>query len=141
MKERLESIKNKDYVPNDILSAILDNWKSDNIDIEMLIDDFVTFFIAGQETTAKALAFCFYEMGRNRDIFNNARQEVDRILGDKSEVTYQDASDLKYCSAIFKESLRMYPPVANLLRVTTKEMNINGLKIYPDTIMTVKIYI
>ena len=106
----------------------------------MLIDDFVTFFIAGQETTAKALSFCFYEMGKNRDILNKARQEVDRVLGNKPEITYQDAVELKYCTAIFKESLRMYPPLANILRITTKEMNINGLKIYPNTVMTVVNY-
>ena len=34
-------------------------------DLEDMIDDFITFFIAGQETTANALAFCFYELARN----------------------------------------------------------------------------
>jgi cytochrome P450 len=33
--------------------------------MEPLIDDFITFFNAGQETTANALAFCFLELGKN----------------------------------------------------------------------------
>jgi cholesterol 24(S)-hydroxylase len=37
--------------------------------MEALIDDFVTFFIAGQETTANTLAFSFLEMGRNPEVF------------------------------------------------------------------------
>ena len=39
------------------------------MDKEVLIDDFITFFIAGQETTANTLAFCFYELSRNPQIF------------------------------------------------------------------------
>lgn len=30
-----------------------------------MIDDFVQFFIAGQETTANTLGFCFLELGRH----------------------------------------------------------------------------
>jgi cholesterol 24(S)-hydroxylase len=94
--------------------------------MEIMIDDFVTFFIAGQETTANALGFCFYELGRNEDIMRKAREEIDRVIGEKNEITYQDAIDLKYCSAIFKETLRLYPPAPILGRETQDEMNING---------------
>ena len=41
--------------------------KSD-LDYEILIDDFVTFFIAGQETTANALSFCIFELGQNEAV-------------------------------------------------------------------------
>lgn len=34
-----------------------------------LIDQFLTFFIAGQETTANSLAFAILELGRNPDTF------------------------------------------------------------------------
>lgn len=33
--------------------------------MEDMIDDFITFFVAGQETTANTLAFCFLELARN----------------------------------------------------------------------------
>ena len=94
--------------------------------MEIMIDDFLTFFIAGQETTSTALAFCFYELGRNEDIVRKAREEIDRVIGEKNEITYQDAIDLKYCSAIFKETLRLYPPAPTLSRETQDEMNIDG---------------
>jgi cytochrome P450 len=29
-----------------------------------MTDDFITFFLAGQETTANTLAFCFLELGK-----------------------------------------------------------------------------
>ena len=100
-------------------------------------DDFFTFFIAGQETTANTLAFCFLEMGKNKNIFLKAREEIDRILGERTEITYQDTVDLKYCSSIFKEALRLYPAVPILDRHVTDEITINGYKIPSDTIYAV----
>jgi cytochrome P450 len=35
---------------------------------EDLLDDFTTFFFAGQETTANALSFMFSEVGRKPDV-------------------------------------------------------------------------
>jgi cholesterol 24(S)-hydroxylase len=36
--------------------------------MEVMLDDFLLFFIAGQETTANTLAFCLLELGRNPDV-------------------------------------------------------------------------
>lgn len=33
-----------------------------------MIDDFLTFFVAGQETTANTLAFSFLEIGKNPEV-------------------------------------------------------------------------
>ena len=33
-----------------------------------MVDDFATFFIAGQETTANTLAFCFLQLGKDEEI-------------------------------------------------------------------------
>ncbi len=98
-----------------------------------MIDDFLTFFIAGQETTSTALAFCFYELSRNQDVFCKAREEVDRVVGEKNEISYQDAIDLKYCSAIFKEILRLYPPAPIITREIQDEMDIDGFKVPNET--------
>lgn len=35
------------------------------MDLEELVDDFLTIFGAGQETTANSLAFTILELGRN----------------------------------------------------------------------------
>lgn len=107
--------------------------EQDDLDIEALTDDFVTFFLAGQETTANALAFCFLEMNRNPEILMKAREEIDRVLGERDEVTYQDVNELKYCTAVFKETLRLYPPAANVIRRVPEDMHINEFKIPKDT--------
>lgn len=99
------------------------------MDVEKMIDDFVTFFVAGQETTANALAFCFMELGKNPEIIKKARHEIDRVLGERTEVTFKDFSDLKYCAAIFKEALRLYPPLPQVFRFTPEEITIRGFRV------------
>lgn len=94
-----------------------------------MIDDFMTFFVAGQETTANTLAFCFLELAKSPELVKKARLEIDRVLGERTEVTIQDINELKYCSAIFKEALRLYPPAANLIRSVPEKIEINGVEI------------
>jgi cytochrome P450 len=50
-------------------------------------------------------------------------------LGERTEVTYQDFNDLKYCSAIFKEALRLYPPAPTLSRKNTEKITIQGYEV------------
>jgi cytochrome P450 len=38
--------------------------------MEIMIDDFVGFFLAGHETTSSALSSCFLELGRRPDILD-----------------------------------------------------------------------
>lgn len=74
--ERINQIKNNEIdSKNDILTAVLEKssnltllmfrlkndyrfyftTEDDKIDLEIMIDDYITFFIAGQETTANTL--------------------------------------------------------------------------------------
>ena len=49
---RFKAITNEEEVPNDILTQIIKIASSDkSIDIEDLVDDFVTFYVAGEIST------------------------------------------------------------------------------------------
>ena len=41
-----------------------------NIEIEELIDDFVTFYVAGQETTGNLLSFCIVLLQQHPDVLH-----------------------------------------------------------------------
>jgi cytochrome P450 len=62
-------------------------------------------------------------------------------LGNRSFITYPEAMDLKYCSCIFKETLRLYPPTPLLLRVNTEEMNVNSYHIPRNSVVSVSSYV
>ena len=62
-------------------------------------------------------------------------------MGNRAFITYQDAIDLKYCSSIFKEALRIYPPSPLHLRVNTEEMNVSGYRIPINSMVSVSPYV
>ena len=58
--QRFKAITNKEEVPNDILTQIVRVASSDScrgVDLEDLVDDFVTFYVAGESTCTCTLNF------------------------------------------------------------------------------------
>ena len=67
----------------------------------------------------------------------SARKEINEVLGERTEITYQDVNKLKYCSNIFKEALRMYSPVVIISRLIPEDMAINGIEVPKGTTINV----
>jgi cholesterol 24-hydroxylase len=105
-----------------------------------MIDDFITFFVAGQETTAGTLAFVFLELGRHPKVLEKLRQEIDDVIGVKPYLTMDDLSELKYTSCVFKEALRLYPPVPAVTRRTQKNIIKNDIFIPANTVINLSTY-
>jgi cytochrome P450 len=61
-------------------------------------------------------------------------------LGKRAELSYQDLIELKYCSAVFKEALRLWPPVSFLSRVCKQKWEIDGYEIPKGTILYMSSY-
>ncbi|XP_028295068.1 cholesterol 24-hydroxylase-like isoform X1 [Gouania willdenowi] len=131
--ERRKAMLNGEDVPKDILTQIMkaagkEETTSTEYE-EIMLDNFVTFFIAGQETTANQLAFCIMELGRHPDILQKVKKEVDDVIGMKKDVSYEDLGKLQYLSQVLKETLRMYPTAPGTSRDVGQDMVINGISI------------
>jgi cytochrome P450 len=61
------------------------------------------------------------------------REEVDRVLGERSEITYADIGELKYCASVFKETLRLWPPAPLFDRITSEPMRIGNYDVPKNT--------
>ncbi|XP_078350240.1 cholesterol 24-hydroxylase-like [Oculina patagonica] len=130
--ERQEAVLRGEDTPPDILAHILSvAEKEPSITVEDLVDDFATFFVAGQETTSNQLSFTLYEILRHPDVENRIIQEVETVLGSRQFVEYKDIGNLQFLGQTLKEGLRLHPPVTGTSRVTTKEENIGGY-IFPQ---------
>uniref|UniRef100_A0A8C1PFM5 Cholesterol 24-hydroxylase-like n=1 Tax=Cyprinus carpio TaxID=7962 RepID=A0A8C1PFM5_CYPCA len=133
IQKRKTAIENGEDVPKDILTQILKTAEEENVnntkDHEQMLDNFVTFFIAGQETTANQLSFAIMELGRHPEIYKRAKAEVDEILGTKRDISYEDLGKFTYLSQVLKETLRLYPTAPGTNRWLHEDMVINGLKI------------
>ncbi len=79
------------------------------------MDDFVTFFVAGQETTANTVSFLMREC-QSKEIKEKLTQEIDNVIGEKMFIEFEDLMSLEYTTMAMKEALRLYPPVALTFR-------------------------
>lgn len=118
---------------------------SETIDIEDMVDDFVTYFVAGQETTANTLAFVFLELGRNRRVLDKIREELDRVIGSRTNITNDDLANLHYTNCVYKETLRLWPPIPEIGREIKEDedagLEINGFKVPAGSWLQVSSYI
>ena len=84
------------------------------------------------ETSSIGLTFSLYQLGLNPEVQRKAQAEVDRVLGDRMP-TIEDVKELTYISALFKETLRLYPPVPLLSRRIEDGDEIDGYRIPPKS--------
>lgn len=66
-------------------------------------------------------------MARNEDVHTRVRKEIDEVLAQhKGEITFEALNEMKFLELCIDETLRMYPPVFNLIRECTKEWKMPG---------------
>ena len=69
--------------------------------------------------------------------FIRLKEEVDRVIGSKSQITYDDLVELEYTSCVFKETLRKWPIAPVMSRITYNDIEISGIKIPKKTMIVV----
>ncbi|KAI1382907.1 cytochrome P450 [Hypoxylon trugodes] len=98
----------------DLLNAMLnepDPITGENLSDQIVIDNMITFLIAGHETTSGLLSFLFAFLMSNPEKYRKLREEIDNVLRGGS-LTPDHLSKLPYTKACLKESLRLYPVAA-----------------------------
>lgn len=80
---------------------------------EEMIDQVAIFFLAGHETSASALAWSLYLLALYPQVQERVAAEA-ATLGDQPE--FSALSRLKYTRDVFREVLRLYPPVPMMVR-------------------------
>lgn len=88
----------------------------------------LTFLLAGHETTALLLAWCWDMLAHHPSAQSILQVEVDSVLGDRFP-TSDDIQKLTYTRAIVKETLRMRPPAWAMGREAVQDCEIGGQRI------------
>lgn len=93
---------------------------------EAMLGQAIQFFGAGFETVAATLSFTLYELCVNPDIQEKLRKEILESIQKNNGVTYEALHELKYLDMCISETLRKYPPVPFLDRVSKEDYKIEG---------------
>ncbi len=118
---------------NDIASAVIaardpDN-PEDRFTREELIDQLGVFFLAGHETTASALTWAFYVLAERPEVAERQRAEVAAACGPAGEVGFEAAKRLVFTRNVFKEALRLYPPITFIPRVAAHATRVGRIRL------------
>ncbi|KAK7421191.1 hypothetical protein QQX98_002321 [Neonectria punicea] len=108
-KEVLEARKAGNSDRKDLLEAMLsgvDSKTGKKMTDESIMDNLITFLIAGHETTSGLLSFAFYQLLKHPHTYQKAKQEVDEVVG-KGVIEVGHLSKLPYINGVLRETLRI----------------------------------
>lgn len=86
----------------DLLFAMLsgvDSRTGRSMTDDSIIDNLITFLVAGHETTASTLQFVMYNLLKHPEAYRKAQQEVDDVVG-TGAISVEHIPKLKYLSAV-----------------------------------------
>jgi cytochrome P450 len=92
----------------------------------------MTFLFAGHETSATALTWALYELGRKPAVAQRLTTEVDEVV-DGPYAALAELPELEYTEQVLRETLRRYPPAAAIFRETDEAVRIGGYRLPEDT--------
>jgi cytochrome P450 len=125
-----------------LLDMMIDAETHNNtFDNRILRDNCVVFFVAGHETTASALGFGLYCLGKNPQVQKKLVQEIERVIGVDEEPTYDKVDEIEYLDCVIKEYMRLYPSVPSVPpRIAAKDTELCGFNIPKGTWVTMSTY-
>jgi cytochrome P450 len=85
-------------------------------------DNLLAILVNGHETVATSVACSIYLLTRNGEKCIHARTEIDQVIErSHGQLTEIGVSELYYLESVIQESLRLYPPMAGLQRISLEQ--------------------
>jgi cytochrome P450 len=97
-------------------------------DRKELIDQLGVMFLAGHETTASVLTWAFFILASQPETVARMRAEVDEVAG-TGEIEFEHIRRLTFIRNVFRETLRLYPPITFIPRVAAEATAIGKYKV------------
>jgi cytochrome P450 len=136
IQPRYDAISNNEEDSHrDILSFLLkviDEDTNQPFSFKEILDQVSMLFLAGHETTASSMTWTLYLLGLYPEMQEQAYKEMLRHCA-TDEFTVENTKKLDFLTKIFKESLRLYPPVSFFPRTTVEETKMRDKKLPKGT--------
>ena len=115
--------------PDDLATKIMvtvDPTTKERFATEEMVDQVAIFFLAGHETSASALAWALYLLATHPQVQDRVAAEA-ATLGDTPD--FGQLARLKFTRDVFREVLRLYPPVPMMVRQNLQTEDMRGRKV------------
>lgn len=134
IKARAAAIAKGQDDHQDMLSIMIKNLGPKLSEPEM-IDEFLTFFFAGQDTISNTMTFLLMLLGKHPEEMSKVVGEIDGLLQSSRQITHEDIKSMTLSTAAWKEALRLYPTAYGTARETTKKEILGGHDIPKDSLL------
>ncbi|KAI5122235.1 hypothetical protein M0805_007102 [Coniferiporia weirii] len=128
MQEMIDERRNAENKPDryDLFSSLLDaNQEAEDVKTRLsdteLIGNIFIFLLAGHETTAHTLCFTLGLLALYPAQQEILYQNIMSVLPDGRAPAYEDMDSLSYVTAVFLETLRLFPPVARIPKKSSED--------------------
>nr|XP_043607497.1 flavonoid 3'-monooxygenase-like [Erigeron canadensis] len=112
--------------------------KLSDIEIKALL---LNLFTAGTDPPASTVEWAMAELIRQPKILKEAREELDKVVGQDRLVTELDLNRLTFLQAIVKETLRLHPTTPlSLPRLALESCEVNGYHIPKGSTLLVNVW-
>ena len=119
--QRMAAIRRGD-APEDLATKIMttaDPVTGETFSAAEMVDQVAIFFLAGHETSASALAWGLYLLALDPATQQKVAQEAKDAFAGKAP-SFANLSKLGFTRDVFREVLRLYPPVPMMIRSATR---------------------
>lgn len=124
---------------NDILQSIIaakSPGTGEHFTLKAVMDQVATIFLAGHETSASTMTWALYLLSECAHIQERARAEVMAVAGD-AQLTPAMLKEMGVVRNVFKETLRLYPPLAFFPREVPCPMRMRDKDLVPGAMLVV----
>jgi len=97
-----------------------------------VMEQISTIFLAGHETAASAITWALYLLARDP-----ALQDAIRAEAGNAPLTYESLKGLTVTRNVFRETLRLYPPLSFLVRSVTCPVDMRDKHLEPGAMLVV----
>ena len=105
---------------------------------EEIVDEFITFFLAGMDTTGHLITHASYYYLANPQTHQKLLQEVSNVFESPSEVTIDSLNQMDNMTAFMKEALRLASPAMMIfMRLALKDHTLANIKIKKGTLVDI----
>jgi cytochrome P450 len=135
-------IERGDPEPDDLMHRLMaarDPESGQSMNDERLVDNLLTFYLAGHDTTAKALTWTLYLLARSPGWAASLEEEIERVTGG-APVAGEHIERLELVRQVVKESMRLYPPVPLMSRQAVADVRIGEHDIRAGSSVLMPIY-
>jgi cytochrome P450 len=98
-----------------------------------IVDHLIFLMMAAHDTTTSTLTSMLYELGRNPDWQDRLREEC-RSFDDEA-LSHDRLAELTTADLLMKETLRRYPPLSTIPRVSERPFEFGGYEIPAGTMV------